>query len=77
MLVVSEQQTFVKLRIAPKDFAELCNTDEAAAMAYIIQLQGEREKVTSRAKKPKEPKDPNAKPAKRGRQSANINFDEL
>jgi hypothetical protein len=41
MLMVSEQQTFIKLRIAPVDFSSLSDEE---AMAYVVQLQGEREK---------------------------------
>lgn len=77
MEIISEQQTFAKLRIAPHDFAAMCESDPDEAKKYILQLQGEREHVTTRAAKPKSPKDPNDPPKKRGRQSAAVNIDEL
>lgn len=58
MLMVSEQQTFTKLRIAPADFAQMCLDNPDQALEYIKTLQGEREQVKERKKK--EPKDPNA-----------------
>jgi len=73
--MVSEQQTFTKLRLAPADFASLLDTDPTAALAYITQLQGEREAVKERKKK--EPKDPNAPKPTRGRKQTPLDFSKL
>lgn len=69
MIIVSEQQTFARLKLPPKPLDEM--TDDEVLM-YVAQLQGEREKTAG--KKPKEPKDPNAPKAKR--KPAGIDFSE-
>ena len=74
MLMVSEQQTFIKLRLAPLDFARMIDENPQQALEYITQLQGEREKQPQ-TRKAKAPKDPNDKtPTKRGRAPAAIDF---
>lgn len=76
MIIVSEQQTFAKLRLAPMDFVELLDKDPQKALEYITQLQGEREKSVSTRKA----KDPNKTPTTgsgRGRKAAGINIDDL
>lgn len=75
MLIVSEQQTFNKLRIAPADFAALLDSDPEKALEYITQLQGERETVKER--KAKAPKDPNASKSTRGKKQSPPDFSKL
>lgn len=75
MEMISEQQTFTKLRFAPADFALLLDTDPEKALAYITQLQGEREQ--SRERKKREPKDPSAPKTKRGGKTSSIDFSKL
>jgi hypothetical protein len=76
MLMVSEQQTFVKLRLAPLDFAKMIDENPEQALQYITQLQGEREKQPQ-ARKTKAAKDPNSPPARRGRSSSALDFSKL
>ena len=71
MLLVSEQQTFTKLEVSPKQFSEM-NDEEA--MAYLVKMRGEREKEP-RARKSKSTTAP-SEPKVRGRKPAEVNLDE-
>ena len=76
MIIVSEQQTFAKLRLAPMDFVELLDKDPAKALEYITQLQGEREKPVG-TRKAKDPNKTSPTSGKRGRQQAGLDLDNL
>lgn len=77
MLMVSEQQTYTKLRLAPEDFVKMLDENPDKALEYITQLQAQREVIKERKTKEKDPNAPKSSNNKRGRKPLIIDLSKL